>query len=103
MGIKRISRRSFLKLSAMVLALLSFDWEKAAAYAAAIEPKKDYPIIVIGAGLGGLCCGAYLSRFGFPVTVVEQHSIPGGYTAALRSGQLTFGKIMEDSKPPNQG
>lgn len=27
----------------------------------------------------------------------------GGYAAVLRSGQITFGKIMEDSKPPHHG
>jgi cation diffusion facilitator CzcD-associated flavoprotein CzcO len=31
-----------------------------------MEPKSAYPVVVIGAGLGGLCSGAYLSRFGFP-------------------------------------
>jgi prolycopene isomerase len=103
MRIKRISRRSFLKLSAMALALLPFDWEKAAAYAAAIEPKKDYPIIVIGAGLGGLCCGAYLSRFGFPVTVVEQHSIPGGYATSFdrAGGKFTFEVSLEGTSIHN--
>lgn len=97
MRIRPISRRSFLKLSTMALAFLPFDWDKVAAYAAAIESKKDYPAIVIGAGLGGLCCGAYLSKFGFPVTVVEQHSIPGGYATSFEraEGKFTFEVSLE--------
>jgi hypothetical protein len=43
-----------LKISAMILAISPLDWERIAAYAATIEPKNDYPTVIIGAGLGGL-------------------------------------------------
>jgi prolycopene isomerase len=87
---KKLSRRSFLKASALTAAAFALDWGKMGAYAATIEKKSDYPVVVIGAGLGGLCCGAYLSRYGFPVTVVEQHSIPGGYATSFDRGRFTF-------------
>ncbi|MBX2863676.1 MAG: NAD(P)/FAD-dependent oxidoreductase [Leptolyngbyaceae cyanobacterium MAG.088] len=35
-------------------------------------------IIVIGSGIGGLCCAALLARYGYDVVVCESHSIPGG-------------------------
>lgn len=35
-------------------------------------------VIVIGSGIGGLCCGALLARYGFEVTVCESHSLAGG-------------------------
>ena len=35
-------------------------------------------VVVIGSGLGGLCCAAMLARYGYRVTVCEAHSIPGG-------------------------
>ena len=38
--------------------------------------SKD--IIVIGSGIGGLCCGALLARYGYSVTLCESHKIPGG-------------------------
>ena len=87
-----ISRRSFLRVSAVTAAAVGLDWNSIAAYASAVKPKTDYPTVIIGAGLGGLCCGAYLSRFGFPVTVVEQHSIPGGYATSFdrSGGKFTF-------------
>jgi all-trans-retinol 13,14-reductase len=89
---KTISRRSFLTLSAMTAASFVLDWKKIAAYAAGMGPKSNYPTVIIGSGLGGLCCGAYLSRFGIPVTVVEQHDIPGGYATSFdrAGGKFTF-------------
>ena len=35
-------------------------------------------VVIIGAGLGGLLCGAYLSRRGFGITVLEQGLQTGG-------------------------
>lgn len=35
-------------------------------------------VIIIGSGIGGLCCGALLAKYGFQVTVCESHSIAGG-------------------------
>ncbi|MGB9500015.1 MAG: FAD-dependent oxidoreductase [Dissulfuribacterales bacterium] len=116
---KRFSRRSFLTISTMTAATLALDWKKVHAMAAKMGPKNDYPTVIIGAGLGGLCCGAYLARQGIPVTIVEQHAIPGGYATsfdraqgkftfevslgnpgggyegALRSGEIAFQKMME--------
>jgi len=34
--------------------------------------------IIIGSGIGGLCCGALLARYGFRMSVCESHSIAGG-------------------------
>jgi phytoene dehydrogenase-like protein len=89
---KPVSRRSFLTISAMTAATLALDWGKVSAYAAKMGPKSEYPTVIIGAGLGGLVCGAYLARQGIPVTVVEQHSIPGGYATSFdrAGGKYTF-------------
>ncbi|KAL9325456.1 hypothetical protein ACSQ67_006101 [Phaseolus vulgaris] len=35
-------------------------------------------VIVIGSGIGGLCCGALLARYEEDVLVVESHDQPGG-------------------------
>ena len=40
--------------------------------------KDRYDVIVIGAGIGGLTCGALLAKNGLSVLVIEQHSRPGG-------------------------
>lgn len=52
--------------------------------------KEDTPVVVIGAGLGGLSSAAYLARAGLPVTVVESHAVVGGYATSFQRGRFTF-------------
>ena len=54
--------------------------------AAASEPD----VVVIGSGIGGLCCGALLARYGRRVTVLESHTIPGGCAHSFERGGYTF-------------
>ena len=35
-------------------------------------------IVIIGSGLGGLCCGAMLAHYGYDVIICESHAIAGG-------------------------
>jgi hypothetical protein len=35
-------------------------------------------VVIIGSGIGGLCCGALLAKYGLSVTVCESHTILGG-------------------------
>ncbi len=41
---------------------------------------NHYDVIVIGSGIGGLCCAALLARLGRKVCVLEQHYTAGGFT-----------------------
>jgi prolycopene isomerase len=102
---KPVSRRSFLTISAMAAASLALDWKSISAYAAKMGPKNEYPTVVIGAGLGGLVCGAYLAKQGVPVTVVEQHSVPGGYATAFdrAGGKFTFDVSLHGTSIHNNG
>ncbi|MDD4908040.1 MAG: NAD(P)/FAD-dependent oxidoreductase [Candidatus Omnitrophica bacterium] len=56
--------------------------------------KNDYDIIVIGSGIGGLTCAAYLSKAGFKVLVLEQAEIPGGYCSSFTKEGFTFDAAM---------
>jgi phytoene dehydrogenase-like protein len=40
---------------------------------------REWDVIVIGAGLGGLSVSAKLSQMGMRTLVLEQHNVPGGY------------------------
>ena len=92
MGERKISRRTFISTTTMAGLAMALDCGKINALAAKIRTKKDLPIVVIGAGLGGLCCGGLLAKRGFPVTVVEQHDILGGYSTTFdrAAGKFTF-------------
>lgn len=48
-----------------------------------IGPKDGYDTIIIGAGLAGLTCGAYLARDGQRVLVAERRSKPGGCASSF--------------------
>jgi len=51
-------------------------------------------IVVVGAGIAGLSAGIYAKRSGFEVTILEQHTIPGGMcTSWKRNGYLFEGGI----------
>jgi phytoene dehydrogenase-like protein len=47
-------------------------------------------VVVVGSGIGGLCCAALLSRYGFRVVVCESHSIPGGAAHAFERQGFHF-------------
>ena len=47
-------------------------------------------VVVIGAGIGGLACGAYLAKQGKTVKVLEQHYVPGGCCTSFARKGFTF-------------
>lgn len=51
-------------------------------------------VVVIGSGVGGLCCAALLARHGFNVIVCESHAIAGGAAHAF-----TYNGFKFDSGP----
>tara|TARA_Y100000589_G_scaffold179881_1_gene170292 strand:- start:36 stop:1568 length:1533 start_codon:yes stop_codon:yes gene_type:complete len=40
--------------------------------------SKSYDVIIVGSGIGGLCCGSLLSLHGLKVLICEAHYKPGG-------------------------
>lgn len=86
----QFSRRKFIKTMLMASSAAAIDWTGFSALAGTISNKEDYPIVIIGAGLGGLVSGAYLAKHGFSVTVIEQHFVPGGYATSFDRDDFTF-------------
>ena len=67
---------------------------------------KDYDVIVIGSGIGGLACAALLAKLGRKVCVLEQHYTAGGFTHSYeRNGyewDVGVHYIGETHKPHSQ-
>jgi len=51
----------------------------ASTYRSATAKKEAITdVVIIGSGIGGLCCGAMLAHYGLTVTVCESHTLLGG-------------------------
>ncbi len=88
--IPALSRRNFMKTLVMASSAAAIDWTSFGQLARAIPDKAAFPVVVIGAGLGGLVSAAYLAKHGFEVTLLEQHAVPGGYATSFDRGDFTF-------------
>ncbi|MBN1799891.1 MAG: NAD(P)/FAD-dependent oxidoreductase [Candidatus Lokiarchaeota archaeon] len=51
------------------------------------EKKK---VIIIGAGVAGLCAGSYLQMNGYATEIYESHNLPGGLCTSWKKGDYTF-------------
>lgn len=52
--------------------------------------SKNYDVIVIGAGNGGLASAATFAEHGKKVAIFERHNIPGGCGTSFRRGRFEF-------------
>jgi all-trans-retinol 13,14-reductase len=51
---------------------------------------EHYDVVVVGAGIGGLCCGALLAKEGLKVLVAERQDYPGGYVTSYERRGYSF-------------
>src|ERR1700756_5410656 len=47
-------------------------------------------VIIIGAGIAGLCAGVYARKCGYDTVVLEMHSSAGGLATSWKKGDYTF-------------
>ena len=47
-------------------------------------------VVVVGAGIGGLSCAAYLAKAGFTVTILEKNSWTGGRIQTWKAEGFSF-------------
>lgn len=77
-----MDRRFFLQVSTLAAVHSLIGWKFAGA-APQRTPEGAYDAIVVGAGLGGLTCAAYLAKNGFKTILLEQYDVPGGYATSF--------------------
>ena len=51
---------------------------------------KSFDVIIVGSGIGGLCCGSILSLLGKKVLICEAHSKPGGVAHSFSNKGYNF-------------
>ena len=51
---------------------------------------KDYDVVVIGAGNGGLAAAIRVLQGGYSCLVLEQHNLPGGFATSFKRGRFEF-------------
>jgi all-trans-retinol 13,14-reductase len=84
------TRREFLKSVIAGISVGAIDWSAFPVASKRILPEDQFDAIIIGAGLGGLSCGAAFARQGFRPLVIEQHTKPGGYATTFQRQEFTF-------------
>ncbi len=72
-----------------------YDWS------VKVDPRKpkdenEYDVIIVGSGIGGLTCGALLSKRGYKVLVLEQHYQVGGYCSSFKRRDFIFNTGVEN-------
>jgi phytoene dehydrogenase-like protein len=91
---KKTTRREFIKMASIAAASMTTVGCMSSKFVNKLSEEGknpgDYPVVVIGSGIGGLASAVYLSKAGFPVTVIEQHHVPGGYATAFKRGDFNF-------------
>jgi all-trans-retinol 13,14-reductase len=97
MSPKHMARRDFLASLLAGIPVVALDWD---AFPRGRQPSggqtaggksNDFDAVIIGAGLGGLSCGAAFARQGFRPLVIEKHLKPGGYATTFeRPGGFVF-------------
>ncbi|NCA67007.1 MAG: NAD(P)/FAD-dependent oxidoreductase [Clostridia bacterium] len=51
---------------------------------------KNYDVVVIGAGNGGLTAAAVAAKSGLKTLLIEQHNLPGGFATSFVRGRFEF-------------
>lgn len=75
--------------------LKRYSWESEVNHAKRNQ-ENEYDVIIIGSGIGGLSCGALLSKRGYKVLVLEHHYQVGGYCSSFKRKGFIFNCGVED-------
>eukprot|EP00636_Phaeomonas_parva_P017454 CAMPEP_0118854550 /NCGR_PEP_ID=MMETSP1163-20130328/2715_1 /TAXON_ID=124430 /ORGANISM="Phaeomonas parva, Strain CCMP2877" /LENGTH=594 /DNA_ID=CAMNT_0006787291 /DNA_START=27 /DNA_END=1812 /DNA_ORIENTATION=- len=62
-------------------------------------PTEPVDVVIIGAGLGGLCAGSLLAHYGYKVHVVEAHYHAGGVAHGFERRAKGGGRYLFDAGP----
>ena len=64
---------------------------------------KEYDVVVIGAGNGGLTAAAWAAKKGLKVLLCEQHNLPGGFASSFVRGRFEFEPSLHELSDIGEG
>ena len=54
------------------------------------KSTRQYDVVVIGAGNGGLTAAIRVLQGGFSCLLLEKHNLPGGFATSFKRGRFEF-------------
>jgi phytoene dehydrogenase-like protein len=100
----KLNRRQIIQSALALVPGAGLNWETLPAAKSAPSGSDQFDAVIVGAGLGGLSCGAAFARQGFKTLILEKHDKPGGYaTTFRRPGGFVFDVSLHSTTVGERG
>jgi phytoene dehydrogenase-like protein len=104
MSENRFNRRQMIQSALALVPGAGLNWETLPAAKSTPSGSDQFDAVIVGAGLGGLSCGAAFARQGFKTLILEKHDKPGGYaTTFRRPGGFVFDVSLHSTTVGERG
>ncbi|HEY1207099.1 MAG: NAD(P)/FAD-dependent oxidoreductase [Bryobacteraceae bacterium] len=100
----KYNRRQIIQSALALVPGAGLNWDALPAARSTPSGADEFDAVIVGAGLGGLSCGAAFARQGFKTLILEKHDKPGGYaTTFRRPGGFVFDVSLHSTTVGERG
>jgi len=100
----KLNRRQIIQSALALVPGAGLNWDALPAARSTPSASDQFDAVIVGAGLGGLSCGAAFARQGFKTLILEKHDKPGGYaTTFRRPGGFVFDASLHSTTVGERG
>jgi phytoene dehydrogenase-like protein len=98
------NRREVIRSALALVPGAGLNWDALPSARSVASGPEQFDAVIVGAGLGGLSCGAAFARQGFKTLILEKHDKPGGYaTTFRRPGGFVFDVSLHSTTVGERG